>query len=376
MGREAYHRPFVLSELQRTLGGAERFEPPSREAVLERMARYAQRQLAQGDRLSSITRHMLGLYAGEPGARDYRRLLSEGARAAGAGPDLLREAAAAARAPPADSGSGEPRGRQLHLTGSGVGPLWYYPDQRRHRLAIRGCKGGRPATLYMGKDIELAILFADVVGSTRLYELMGDLRARDMVAICIDVMRSATEQRQGTVIKTMGDEVMSTFPSADEALNAAAQMQLQISSHAQLKVDGQPVSIRIGCHFGPVMLENRDVFGATVHTANRMTSQAKAGQIITTAATVEHLSPEWRAYCRQIDAAPIKGQGNEVALYEVLWQSEDVTSMVPGDFDELAPVGGSAAAAVERPGTSRRRAPSQHHDRPRGGQRFVVIRET
>jgi adenylate cyclase len=190
----------------------------------------------------------------------------------------------------------------------------------------------------MGKDIELAILFADVVGSTRLYELMGDLRARDMVAICIDVMRSATEQRQGTVIKTMGDEVMSTFPSADEALNAAAQMQQQISNHAQLKVDGQPVSIRIGCHFGPVMLENRDVFGATVHTANRMTSQAKAGQIITTAATVERLSPEWRASCRQIDIAAIKGQGNEVALYEVLWQSEDVTSMVPAISMNSRPV--------------------------------------
>jgi len=97
LGREAYHRPFVLSELQQACGGAEHFEPPSREALLERMARYAQRQLAQGDRLSVITRHMLGLYAGEPGARDYRRLLSEGARAAGAGPQLLREAAAAAR---------------------------------------------------------------------------------------------------------------------------------------------------------------------------------------------------------------------------------------------------------------------------------------
>jgi adenylate cyclase len=190
----------------------------------------------------------------------------------------------------------------------------------------------------MGKDIELAILFADVVGSTRLYELMGDLRARDMVAICIDVMRSATEQRQGTVIKTMGDEVMATFPSADEALNAAAQMQQQISSNAQLKVDGQPVSIRIGCHYGPVMLENRDVFGSTVHTANRMTSQAKAGQIITTAATVERLSPEWRASCRQIDVATMRGQGSEVTLYEVLWQSEDVTSMVPAISMNSRPV--------------------------------------
>jgi len=181
----------------------------------------------------------------------------------------------------------------------------------------------------MGKDIELAILFADVVGSTRLYELMGDLRARDMVAICIDCMRSATDQHQGTVIKTMGDEIMATFPSPDDALNAASQMQQQISMHAQLKVDGQAVAIRVGCHFGPVVLENRDVFGATVHTANRMTSQAKAGQIITTAATVERLSPEWRASVRQIDVAMIKGQGSEVTLYEVLWQTEDVTSMVP-----------------------------------------------
>jgi hypothetical protein len=142
-------------------------------------------------------------------------------------------------------------------------------------------------------------------------------------------MREATEQHNGTVIKTIGDEVMSTFPTADDALNAAGQMQKQIAAHGELRVEGQPVSIRIGCHFGPVVLESRDVFGASVHTANRMTSQAKAGQIITTAATVERLSPEWRASVRQIDVATIRGQGGEVALYEVLWQTEDVTSMLP-----------------------------------------------
>jgi class 3 adenylate cyclase len=181
----------------------------------------------------------------------------------------------------------------------------------------------------MGKDIELVVLFADVVGSTRLFEVMGDLRARDMVTACVDVMRGATEQHNGTVIKTIGDEVMATFPSADDALNAAGQMQKEIATHSDLKVEGQPVAIRIGCHFGPVVLEARDVFGASVHTANRMTSQAKAGQIITTAATVERLSPEWRASVRQIDVATIRGQGGEVALYEVLWQTEDVTSMLP-----------------------------------------------
>ncbi len=181
----------------------------------------------------------------------------------------------------------------------------------------------------MGKDIELAILFADVVGSTHIYEVMGDLRARDMVLICVDIMRTATEAHEGTVIKTIGDEIMATFPTADNALNAASQMQHEIRSHAGLKVDGQPVAIRIGCHFGPVVLENRDIFGAAVHTANRMTSQAKAGQIMITGAMAQRLAPEWRSSVRQIDIATLKGKSNEDELFEVLWQKEDATSMLP-----------------------------------------------
>jgi tRNA-dihydrouridine synthase A len=89
LGREAYHRPFVLAQLQQALrpaGGA----LPSREALLERMRAYAARELAAGGRLAPIVRHMLGLYAGEPGAREYRRKLSEGARAAGAGAELFQ----------------------------------------------------------------------------------------------------------------------------------------------------------------------------------------------------------------------------------------------------------------------------------------------
>jgi hypothetical protein len=112
-------------------------------------------------------------------------------------------------------------------------------------------------------------------------------------------------------------------------MNAAAQIQRGITTHPQLQIEGQPVSVRIGCHFGPVVLEKHDVFGATVNTANRMTSQAKSGQIVTTAATVELLSPDWRASVRQIDLAPLSVQGAEVMLYEAIWQTDDITSMLP-----------------------------------------------
>lgn len=93
LGREAYHRPWLLAQLHAVLFAACAKAPPSRAAMLERMARYAERELGQGQRMPEITRHMLGLYAGEPGAREFRRLLSEGARAPGAGPELLRRAA-------------------------------------------------------------------------------------------------------------------------------------------------------------------------------------------------------------------------------------------------------------------------------------------
>ena len=181
----------------------------------------------------------------------------------------------------------------------------------------------------MGTDKELAIVFADVVGSTQLYESLGDEAARETVQRCVDCMKDATTEYAGDVIKTMGDEVMSTFATADEAMSAASQMQQRISNGNFSGKDEVRVAIRIGCHFGHVVVEERDIFGAAVHTANRMTSQAKSGQIITTQSTVELLGEEWQSVVRQIGVATPRGQTEEVALFEVLWQPEEATSMLP-----------------------------------------------
>ena len=181
----------------------------------------------------------------------------------------------------------------------------------------------------MSTETEVAVLFADVVGSTRLYELLGDHRARDIILRCVALMREATERNRGTVIKTIGDEILAIFPTVDDAVNAAGEIQQDIGARPELSVQGQRVAIRIGCHFGPVVLEQRDIFGSSVHTANRMTSQAKGGQIILSAGAVALLSPEWRAVTRQIDVTAVRGRSEEMELFEVLWQQEDATSMLP-----------------------------------------------
>jgi adenylate cyclase len=178
------------------------------------------------------------------------------------------------------------------------------------------------------RSVPLAVVFADVVGSTRLYEQLGDERARDTVTRCMDVMTSATRQHGGKVVKTMGDEVLSTFQTADAAVEAACRMHRMIKD--AMADAGVAVDIRIGLHYGPVMEEVDDVFGATVHTANRMTSQAKAKQIVTTEATVQALSPTLQAMTRQIDVTTLKGRSDGVALFEVLWgQREDSTYLLP-----------------------------------------------
>ncbi|MFI4968612.1 MAG: tRNA dihydrouridine(20/20a) synthase DusA [Lysobacterales bacterium] len=92
LGRTAYHEPYRLAEIERALHGT---PLPDRDDVLARLRPYAEAHLARGDRLQHISRHILGLYQGLPGARAYRRVLSEQAHRADAGWEVVERALAA-----------------------------------------------------------------------------------------------------------------------------------------------------------------------------------------------------------------------------------------------------------------------------------------
>ena len=92
IGRQAYHHPWFLVELEQALGEGAAAWRPDRYAIVERMLPYVERELSAGAELKHITRHMLGLFAGLPGARAWRRYLSENAHLSGAGADVLQAA--------------------------------------------------------------------------------------------------------------------------------------------------------------------------------------------------------------------------------------------------------------------------------------------
>jgi class 3 adenylate cyclase len=173
---------------------------------------------------------------------------------------------------------------------------------------------------------KLAILFADVSGSTTLYEKLGDRAALKAVEQVIELLRRSVATYQGRVVKTIGDEVMAVFRDADAAVQAAADMQTRVAALPTF-ADAR-LAIRVGFHFGTVLEENGDYFGDAVNTAARMAGLAKGGQIITTAATVRALSPLLQEGTREVAALAVKGKQAEVQVCEVLWQSgEDVTML-------------------------------------------------
>lgn len=180
-------------------------------------------------------------------------------------------------------------------------------------------------------DNQLAILFADISGSTQLYELLGDSDARIRIADCLNRLEEVVVEHGGRVVKTIGDEVMCTFPEVEPAVIAACGMQEMFNDSLVDETDGGQTSlaIRIGLHAGPTLVESTDVFGDAVNVAARMVAQAKVGQIITTRIVIDQLPALLRGNTRLIDHAPVKGKKDTFELFEVMWQQDDVTRMSP-----------------------------------------------
>lgn len=176
-------------------------------------------------------------------------------------------------------------------------------------------------------EARLAILFADIGGSTHLYESLGDFEARRITGACIDRMIQEVEAGGGKLVKTIGDEVMATFPDADSACGTARAIQEAMAQ--PVTSGGVPLRVKVGIHFGPVIEEpGGDIFGDAVNVAARMVSLANAGEILTTRQTVDELCVDERDRTRQIDHRTIRGKLEEFEIYEVIAETANLTQLM------------------------------------------------
>ncbi len=173
---------------------------------------------------------------------------------------------------------------------------------------------------------DIAIMFVDISGSTSLYETLGNEPAYKLVTKCISILSNIIDQHKGTLIKTIGDEVMCTFSDACQAINAAIKMNNSFEDifKTRLKKNLRP-SLRIGLHTGRVIRQDNDVFGDAVNMAARMVSLAKPKQILATQEMIDELPSDLQEKSRFVDKTRIKGKDGEFNIYEVIWNVGDMT---------------------------------------------------
>jgi adenylate cyclase len=179
----------------------------------------------------------------------------------------------------------------------------------------------------------LCVLFADVCGSTQLYEVLGDKEAALVIGNCIKGMDYATRLYGGTTVQIIGDEILATFPNPDLGIQAATDMMHRVELEEE--VAGKRLALRIGFHYGPVLRQNNylfndqpDIFGDTVNTAARIAKLAKSHQILTSAETAELLPAYWQQATRHLDAFTLKGKSEDIRICEILWEKQENTTII------------------------------------------------
>jgi adenylate cyclase len=171
---------------------------------------------------------------------------------------------------------------------------------------------------------QLAILFADISGSTALYDKLGNELALRLISRTLGVLKREMDAHRGTLIKTIGDEIMCTFASVPAAVNAARAMQNAIEE--QSPVNGNHPYVRIGLHAGDVIQEKGDIFGDAVNVAARVAAITRARQILTTQTVVDMLPAELRKKARPIMRTELRGKESTLAIFLIPWEKEDTMS--------------------------------------------------
>ncbi|MCP4432392.1 MAG: FHA domain-containing protein [Gammaproteobacteria bacterium] len=177
------------------------------------------------------------------------------------------------------------------------------------------------------ETINCVVMFADVAGSTAMYENMGDDQARERISKSLNTLISITRRHSGKLVKTIGDEILVYFADTDMAVYAAKTIQETMEDDRSPETVG--VSIRIGMQYGSAILEDNDIFGDTVNVAARIASLAGARQILCSqemAFMVKNV--DLTNNMRPFDRLRLKGRKESLSVYMFAWEDDgDITNM-------------------------------------------------
>ncbi len=175
----------------------------------------------------------------------------------------------------------------------------------------------------------VALLFTDLVGSTAMYDRIGDEQAETVRKAHFASLRQALVAHGGEEVKSLGDGLMVAFNSAVAAVEAAIAMQQAATSAPVPAGDGHPTEVRVGIHAGEPLRDEGDFFGVSVNTARRLCDVAEPGQILASDLIRALVSPRLRVGLRPVGELALKGIDEPVSAYEVEWAPRTEVVTVP-----------------------------------------------
>ncbi len=188
-----------------------------------------------------------------------------------------------------------------------------------------------------GKSLQahaVAILFADISKSSRIYELLGDHAAQNVIGRVLGRLRDEALKLEGRVIKTVGDALICTFDQPADAIEAAKSM-LQAMTRRISSSPGMPampdisrINIHVGIHYGSVVFDNGDIFGDAVNITSRVVDYANPRQIVATRAAIRHLPEDVRNSSRYLATISAKNISGEIELCEIVFEPQDLTAVL------------------------------------------------
>ena len=168
---------------------------------------------------------------------------------------------------------------------------------------------------------QLAVLYADVSGSTRLYEQYGDAIARADLSDCIEILRAAASSLGGETLKTIGDEIMVAFAEPVKAALCACEMQAGLrraGEEGRFKMG--VLHIKIGWHYGAVVWRDDELLGEAPTTAQQIIKLAKADEILTSRQAVDTLPPPLFPDIHPIEKVPAEAWSGDLAICKMPWE--------------------------------------------------------
>jgi len=149
-----------------------------------------------------------------------------------------------------------------------------------------------------------------------LFDRLGDREALNLVMKALDLAAQTATRNDGTVIGTIGDEVMCTFSTPQQALTTARQIHQMIQADALMQ--SNQLAMRVGINSGAVVSLSNNVYGDTVNIAARLAQQAKANQSLVSSATIASIDESQHDQMRPIGQINLRGKAGAIDVYELL----------------------------------------------------------